>query len=88
MTHRVPTGVGWTVDRDDGGTRVYVARLPHGPIHVLDGTAALIWLEALREDPSDLSTRVATAAGVPEEALGDDVTRFVADLVARGLLTT
>jgi hypothetical protein len=66
--------------------KVYVARLPDGPIHVLEGTAALIWSHAL-EVP-----RVQLFAAVADDVEGDpatvraEVAAFVDDLVRQGLL--
>lgn len=70
---------------DDGST-VYVARLPGGPLVVLDGVAALIWVEATTAPATDWLFRVAELVDQPEGAITDDITAFVADLSARGLL--
>lgn len=83
----VAPDVGWT--HDGGGAaplRVFVARLPHGPIHVLNGTAAVVWQEALRGGSIGLCERVAAASGVPVEAVREDVPDFIAQLRDRGLL--
>jgi hypothetical protein len=48
--------------------KVYLAHLPDGPIHVLEGTAALIWSHALSVPRSQL------AAAVTEEVEGDPAT--------------
>jgi hypothetical protein len=69
----------------DGGT-VYAARLPDGPIVVLDGIAGLIWNEACGGDCESIADRVAEATDAPTDAIRADVDAFVADLVARGLL--
>lgn len=83
MTRLRPAhGVG-TVESD--GT-VYAATLPDGPIVVLDGVAALIWVEALSGERATLADRVAAATDVAADAIRADVEAFVADLVARGLL--
>lgn len=64
---------------------VYVARLPNGPIAVLDGIAALIWAEAC-SDRESIADRVAELTDAAPDAIRGDVDAFVADLVARGLL--
>ncbi|MBW8732041.1 MAG: hypothetical protein JF622_13970 [Terrabacter sp.] len=70
----------------DDGMSVYVARLPGGPLVVLDGAAALIWAEATTAPATGWVGRVAELVGQPEEAIAADVTAFVADLGARELL--
>lgn len=65
---------------------VYVAALPDGPIHVLDGVAALIWDESLAGSRRDLAARVAAATGSYAEAVSESVADFVDGLLARGLL--
>ncbi|KRE25833.1 PqqD family protein [Agromyces sp. Soil535] len=71
---------------EEGGV-VYAASLPDGPIVVLDGGAAAIWVEALDGPRSTLADRV---AAITDAAVGDiraDVESFVDELVRRGLLT-
>ena len=70
---------------DDGGT-VYVAHLPGGPLLVLEGSAAAIWVEATTAPASGWVGRVADEAGQPEEVIAADVAAFVEDLCARRLL--
>ncbi|KRF43268.1 hypothetical protein ASH01_15830 [Terrabacter sp. Soil811] len=70
----------------DDGLSVYVARLPGGPLVVLDGAAALIWVEATTGPATGWVSRVADAVGQAEDAIAADVTAFVADLRARELL--
>jgi len=72
------------VVEDDGA--IYVAKLPTGPIVVLDGIAALIWIEACEGDRETIADRVARATDAAPDAIRADVEAFVADLVARGLL--
>jgi Coenzyme PQQ synthesis protein D (PqqD) len=79
--HPAP-GVG-TVDHGD---TVYAARLPDGPIVVLDGVAALIWTEACAGDRESIAERVAEATDAAPDAIRTDVEAFVADLLTRGLL--
>ena len=66
---------------------VYAARLPAGPIVVLDGIAALIWEEACAGERETIADRVAEATYAAPEVIRADVDAFVADLMARGLLT-
>jgi hypothetical protein len=75
---------GVTVSED--GSSVYVAHLPGGPLVVLDGAAAVIWLEATRAPAGGWVARVAELVGQSEDAITADVTAFVADLSARRLL--
>lgn len=76
------TGV--TVDED--GHVVYLARLPGGPLVVLEGPAARIWVEATTAPAQGWTARVANAFGEQEEAIRGDVDRFVADLQRQSFL--
>lgn len=78
----LPDRVGVVRSGDD----VYVARLPDGPIVQLSGTAAIIWSATVDEDGGRPVDRVAARAGVPSAQIADDVERFLASLVERGLL--
>jgi hypothetical protein len=74
----------------------YVARLPDGPLVVLDGTAALIWAEAFTGSEDTLAERVAShllgaqakAEDVREaaEEISADIAQFVAGLITQRLL--
>jgi hypothetical protein len=66
---------------------VYAATLPDGPIVVLDGGAAAIWVEACAGDRSSIADRVAAATGAPVDEIRAAVHAFVDELVERGLLT-
>jgi hypothetical protein len=81
---RPTEGVGVTVA--DDGTTVYVARMPAGPILVLQGVGAVIWGEATEAPADGWIDRVADAFGVPAAAVAADVLSFVHGLTARGLL--
>lgn len=85
-------------DGTDGASeRLYVAHLPHGPLVVLDGSAAVVWDVATADGPvpkpqSDASAedavtaRVALALGVSFGDIREDVCGLLVDLVRRGLL--
>lgn len=65
---------------------VYAATLPDGPIMVLDGGAAAIWIEACAGERSSLVERVAAATEADADAVRPEVEAFVDELLARGLL--
>ena len=76
---------------DEG--RWYVAHLPDGPIHCLEGSAAVIWEELPTSTEAaagraDLVLLVAARAGVHPDAVDGDVADFVARLASLGLLET
>lgn len=72
---------------DEGGVVVYLAWLPDGPIHILNGVASLIWLEATETDtPVDVVERVAELVDRPPETIRAEVDSFLAHLVQTGLL--
>lgn len=71
------------VDDDDV---VYAAVLPTGPILVLDGGAAAIWVAACDGPRDTIAERVAASTGAAVADVRADVDAFVAELVARGLL--
>lgn len=68
----------------EGSDTTYVARLPDGPIVVLNGIAAEIWRCAVRH--TDVVDAVAVRCGVPPDTIRADVDAFLATLVARRLL--
>lgn len=70
---------------DDDGV-VYAARLPDGPVFVLEGVAALIWREACTKSAASLVDRVAEATDAEAEQVGGHVDSFVLDLIRRGLI--
>lgn len=70
----------------EGDDAIYVATLPAGPIVVLEGVAALIWIEACEGDRETLVERVAEATDASPDTVRGHVESFVADLVGRGLL--
>ena len=70
--------------RDDA---VYVAALPRGPITVLQGTAATIWLAADAGPLEGAAERVAQAMGLQADEIRTSVDEFVGRLIAQGLLS-
>lgn len=64
----------------------YVAPVPQGPISVLEGSAAVIWHEALAGPAAGITDRVAATAGVAPDEVRDSVAEFLAALVRHGLL--
>lgn len=65
---------------------VYAARLPDGPIVVLDGVAGLVWSAACAGERTTIAERVAEATDAEADEIRDEVDAFVSDLVARRLL--
>lgn len=73
--------VAWVLDDDVA----YLARLPHGPIVALEGTAGLIWSELTAVgDRSDIVDRVRAHLADPPGDLDALVEAFVAELAADG----
>ena len=68
------------------GLTVWVAGLPGGPIHVLEGVAASIWTAATSTPAEAWRTRVAAEWEQSADIVAEQVDAFVDDLVARGLL--
>ncbi|GAA2168270.1 coenzyme PQQ synthesis protein D (PqqD) [Humibacillus xanthopallidus] len=81
---RPAADVGVTVSRD--GATVFVARLPAGPILVLDGAGAIIWAEATEGPGDGWIDRVADAFDVPASGIAADALAFVHALCGDGLL--
>ncbi len=86
MSYTVPERVGWVVDDEEDRLTVHLAILPVGPVSVLEGTAALIWLAATEGPAETLADRVADEAGVEVSGVRDEVWAFVHELVDAGLL--
>ncbi|GAB3880226.1 PqqD family peptide modification chaperone [Terrabacter terrigena] len=82
--YRAARDVGVTMGHDD--LLVYLARLPDGPVMVLEGVAALIWVEATTHPAAGWVGRVAEAVREPEERIVGDVKAFVQDLRERDLV--
>ena len=70
-----------------GEVVVYLARMPSGPLVVLEGSAALIWTELTAGSGLEAAlVRLGQTFDQPVEVLRPHVSAFAADLVARGLL--
>ena len=81
-TRRVPDGVAWVIE----GDTAYVAVVPGGAIHVLQGTSGIIWDLATSGPYDTLVARVAESVDESEDAVADVAEAFVADLIQRGLV--
>lgn len=86
MTPAFRPGADVGVTASDDGATVYVARLPAGPILVLDGAGAVIWAEATEGSADGWIDRVADAFDVPAAGIAADVLAFVHSLRSEGLL--
>jgi hypothetical protein len=86
--YRPPHDVAWLVGQapEGGVAPVRLARLPDGPINVLDGSAAVIWRAATSAGPTSWVEQVAAELDGRVEELRPEVEGFVASLVAKGLL--
>lgn len=87
MTYRVPTDLAWTLEAEhEDVATLYLAPLPNGPISVLRGTAALIWLAATEGPHRTLVERVAAEAGSSVSQVEAEVEAFLAELAGADLL--
>lgn len=66
--------------------KVYVARLPDGPIQVLEGPAALIWSHALAVPRSRLADAVTAEVEGDPATIRTELAAFVDALIQQGLL--
>ena len=66
---------------------VYIAVLPRGPITVLEGPAATIWLAAHAGPIEGAADRVAGATGLEVEEIRASVDEFIGRLIAQGLIS-
>jgi hypothetical protein len=72
----------------DDGDKVYLGRLPDGPVLVLPGSAALVVQHALQGSTRPVPDRVASDAGVPADVVAADVDALLVQLVADRWLTS
>lgn len=84
MTYHRPADIA-VVASDEA---LYLATLPAGPIHVLEGTAALIWEHALERTAADTVASVAAAVCLEPADVDADTRQFLRELVAGKLLAT
>jgi hypothetical protein len=66
--------------------KVFLAQLPDGPIRVLEGTAALIWTQALAVPRSGLVAALAEEVVGDPATVGAELSAFVDALLEQGLL--
>ena len=72
----------------ESGDLVYVARLPTGPLLVLDGGAATIWRQLADGGAAGtLRERVAATLLDPPPDLGEQIEAFIETLRAHGMLS-
>lgn len=69
----------------DGGT-LYLARLPTGPILLLDPVGGLIWQEVTTRQTDGVVDRLAARLGADSEYIARDVLAFIDELIGRGLI--
>ncbi|MEO7235203.1 MAG: PqqD family protein [Lapillicoccus sp.] len=66
---------------------VYLAHLPTGSLLILEGTGALIYIEAVADGShQSVVQRLADRVGLPQETISGDVDAFIAQLVDQRLL--
>lgn len=82
MTYRRPADIAdvW------GEESLFLASLPSGPIHVLQGTAALIWEHALDRNTVETVASVADAVGLTPDEVDADTRQFLRELISGRLL--
>lgn len=79
------------VDHDVGAPdgsipRVFLGRLPGGPLITLTHHAALIWREACSESSEDVADRLADELELQADDVRRDVDAFLTELVDQGFL--
>lgn len=86
MTYRVPENVAF-VDGSDmaQGDVLFLTLLPYGRTVRLEGVGRIIWIIAA--EGRDVATEVAELVGQPLEAISDEISSFLGDLLDRRLLT-
>jgi Coenzyme PQQ synthesis protein D (PqqD) len=86
MRYRVPDHVAYIDGTGlEQGEVLYLTLLPHGQSVSLEGIGRLIWTVAA--DGCDVVAEIAELVGQPQDAIATDVTRFLGDMLDRGLLT-
>ena len=86
MRHRVPDSVAYIDGADvEQGEVLYLTIFPHGQSVRLEGIGRLIWTVAA--EGRDVVAEIAELVRQPRDAIATDVTRFLDDMLDRGLLT-
>ena len=85
-TFAVPSRLAFVVPETEA-PQVFLMHLPDGPPFVLKDTAAVIWMLAADEE-GDVAGAVGHVVGLPRDEVVDEVERYLADLVAKGLLAS
>ena len=84
---RVPDNIAWVDGADFGmAEELYFTVVPDGRTVLLKDTARLIWLVAA-DGTDDVVREVADLVDLPAEEVSGEITTFLEDLTARGLLT-
>ena len=85
---RLPEDVAVLEDRSSAVERsiTYLARLPDGPLVMLEGAAALIWEELMRARTVAVAEQVARRVGADVSLIHADVEEFVETLADQGLI--
>jgi hypothetical protein len=72
---------------EDASPVVYLSHLPKGSLLILEGTGALIYIEAvMNEGEQSVVHRLADRIGLEQGVISGDVNAFVDHLVNEGLL--
>lgn len=87
MKYRIPPRLAHVIvdTKPSDPPDVFLMDLPDGPPLVLRESAAMIWILAA-EGGSDVPGLVAQGVGRTVREIGGEVSEYLADLVARGLL--
>ena len=82
----MPDSVAYIAGVDlEQGEVLYLTLLPHGQSVRLEGIGRLIWTVAA--EGWDVVAEIAELVEQPKDAIATDVTRFLGDILDRGLLT-
>lgn len=91
-TYAIADDTAWVSreELDSGDSPVaYVARLPHGPTIVLEGSACLVWLLVADGGTlEDIARGAAEQAGLATHEVVDDVEAVLSELIDVGVVRT